>query len=418
MTQPDPELERAMSPLKGAKAPEPNPAFVEALRERLREAHAASQRRTASNGRRRWTLPLAGGALAVAAVLALMLIPTAAVTFADARARLRSARTLTFNARLVIDNPRLPRDLLVVRVALDQAVGVRSLGEVVGAPVVESATRWDGGGWTANHLTRRWAESGEIRGVERWLRELDPARLVLDVRDAAGVEATPVDEPQLPELRTFRLSGEPLDLPEGASLVLRVDSQTRLPVELVYELPPTPQGRARIVVDGFVWDASVDASHFAAPTPDDGWQRSDSVDELFPEISRETLVGALKGFARLSGGYYPGHRNAEGPLAALFMAAQDPAMGRSVLAALGQADEDALGAGAGDLLGRLIAGGLYVAELARRGAEPVYHGARVTAREPGETLLTWRDRHSETVRILGSLEISVVETSEKGTTTR
>ncbi len=398
MTRHDPDHDTLSRLLRDVPREGPDPAFVEALGARLRHAHHARARRSW-----RWSLPLTTGAFAAAALLLLMLLPTAGVGFADMRQSLRAVRTMAFSARLMSDSPRVPADLLVVHTALDRGVGVRSVAEVLGVPVVESVALRDGGAWIANRLSDQWAEGETGQGIERWLRELDPARLLLDIQNHPGVVATRLDDGTTPQDFRFSLRGGPLDLPEGASVVVRADRATRLPLQIVYELPPTPQGRVRVVIDGFVWNDPVDSATFRAPESRH-WTRVDSPDHLFAPISEGTLMSALSDFAAVSGGRYPGHRKAETPMLALLLAARDPS-----LAAMAGADVPA------DLLERLILGGLYVAHLAQVGKQPSYHGDRVTADMPDETLLQWRTDEGAVRRITGDLS---ADTLEPGATPR
>lgn len=374
------DRDSSMRELRQVGRPEPDPVFVDALLNRMRAAHHSGM--TRGQSRWRWTVPLTTGALA-AAILILLLMPPGAVTFAQVQSRLREARTVRFDARLVVDGPGVPEDLFVIRAWFDQDLGVRSRAELLGMPVAGSIVRADGRAWLTNHLSRTWAETDTGGGVQRWLRSLDPTRLLLELRDNTGITATPAPEAATPGILAFTLSGESLDLPEAASLVLRVDEQSRLPVGLTYALPPMPQGHVQVVIERFDWGAPIEVD-FEPPAADEGWRQAASVDALFPDISEETLLGSLRDFAQRSGGYYPGHARAKPALIALLLRAS-------------RSSTD-------DLLQRLIAGGLYIIEQARQGADPVYRGGRVTAAQPDAALITWRTPGGGLHRITGSLD--------------
>lgn len=388
----DPDPDPQMQPLREAKRPEPDPAFIEALLDRMRATHDVSNRRNRSR-RWRWTMPLTTGALAAAAILILLLLPLggAGISLAQVRESLQAVKTVRFDTRLVIDTPHVPERLLVVRTWLDQDIGARSRAEVLGGLAIESVVRWDDQAWLLNHLRRRWLTAEIDRGIERWMRDLDPTRLLLDLRDKAGITATPLDETTAPGTRALMLHGEVLDLPPGASLVLRIDEQTHLPVELVYTLPPNPQGQVRIVLEGFEWGVPIDASRFEPPVLAAPWQEAASIEEMLPGVSEATLLTALGDFARISGGYYPGHPKAQSSLWLIIARHQS-------------GDTDLPSAPPDDLLERLIAGGLYFLELTQRGAGPVYLGHRVTAHQPNDLLMNWQTRSGQQRRINGSLE--------------
>ncbi|MFA9479414.1 hypothetical protein ACERK3_14080 [Phycisphaerales bacterium AB-hyl4] len=379
--------------LAGLDQPTPDDTFVEGLRNRLQAAHARRRPRGLRWPQRLlpWT---AGGALAAAVLLTATLWLSSDMGFADVQQSLRNVTTAQFQARFVVDRTDgWPDDMLLLNVWFDVYAGARSRADLLGQPVLETITRWDDQVWVINHLrgqTTSWSHGQE---VDRWVRELDPATLIRQLRDTPGVVAHEREPQTLYGQRTrhFELTGEALDLQPGASLDLWVDARTSLPLRVEFTLPEAPQGRLRLVVDDFQWNESMPVEWFLPPAT---MEQVDSLEALLPEVNTVSVIDTLRRFSDRTGGYYPGHAMAEPMLALLMMQLHaGPQTSREDVA----------------LLEDLLAAGVFLVEQVRRGAEPVYAGRSINARDADEPLLTWTPAPGQQRVVYGDLRVETID---------
>lgn len=378
--------------LKDLPREKPSPEFVEQLRSRMLAKH------TAKTSRRRWpwALPVsAGSAVAAMLMLAFVLWPKPAATFGSVQQRMRNISTMSCVAHLVVDDKRVPEDILTITTWADATKGARTEARVLGVPVLSSLVHWGEEGWLINNLRSKAIAVPPNQIVLSRLRELDPTRLVLDLREQEGITAAPLDEQTLDgeRARGFRLSGGFLARRPGTQVTIWVSTQTYLPVRLECRLPIAEQGHIDFVVDQFQWDAPLDATLFNPPIV----MNAASVADVVSRPNQAILFAGLRDFALHSGGYYPGNPAADQTVIMLVMKLRSAAERGGSWADRNREDVA--------LFEKLVNGGLYLLIQASRGNTPAYDGQNVTAADATHELISWQNDKGVRERYAGNLQM-------------
>lgn len=383
------------------RRPEPTPEFVRSLHDKM-----AAQHNGARPNRRYWpwaVVPLsAGGAIAAMLLIAFVLWPKPAAGFDRVQDRMRRVSTMSCVAHLVVNDPRVPADILTVTAWADEIKGAKTEARVLGIPVLSSLVHWNKEGWLTNHLRNKTMAVPAQQIALSKLRELDPTRLVLDLRRQEGIRATLLEDQMINGEKTlvYRLDGGFMAKRPGMQMTMWVSTRTQLPVRLECRLPAPEQGHVDFVVDQFKWDEPLPAALFDAP-PD---VNAKFIMDVEPRPNAAILLAGLRDFSLYTGGYYPGHPLADQALVLLVMKLRSASEQGGSWAE--QNREEAA------LFEKMVNGGVFLLMQAGRGRLPEYNGLYVTASDADRELISWQNDRGARDRFAGNLILMPPVTSD------
>ncbi len=391
------QSERPGNPLEDLshiKRSGPSPEYLNELRERMLARHDELTPRV-----RRfwpWALPAtAGGAIAAMLCIMILLWPRPAATFGSVQERLRSINTMSCVAHLVVEDTRVPADVLTITTWADAAKGVRTQARVLGVPVISSLALWGHDILLMNELRGQMAQLPADQSAMNHLRDLDPTRLILELRNQAGISAVPLGQQNLDgeDVDGYRLEGWPFSTRPGTQVTIWVAKKSGLPVKVQCRLPATDHGTIDFVIDQFRWDEPLAAGLFDMPQ----YRQVARAQEVIARPSESIMIAGLRDFAQYSGGYYPGHSDGNPSLFMLVLKLRglaenggNWAQGNSV---------DAI------MYEKLILGGTFLLNQASRGHMPDYDGQIVLAGDGAHELVSWSKGDGTRVRYNGKLEL-------------
>lgn len=247
-------------------------------------------------------------------------------------------------------------------------------------------------------LTEELQEKMELKNqdprlmVEQFLSD-DYMPLGRDVIDGIEVEGIEVRDPYALE--------EMLGV-ENYTGRLWVSVETELPVrfEMEWDMENPAGGKMNhqsMVMDGFEWNADLEASGFFPDIPED-YELMAEVE--MPDINSDSAVKGLAAFARLTEGRYPSKLN-------LLTLAKE----LNKASPKNSKEEEPGGNPSKQLLKQMIdiqMVGHFYRQLAQEGKDPVYYGESVTAEDVDAVLMLWRESEEGYRVIFGDLRMVTV----------
>lgn len=369
--------------------PTPDPQFVASLRRRMAQTHQRQFAQPDRDRRRRrwWRVgSLTSSSIAAALLLVLLFWPTTPSGFAQAQMNLRQTEAVSFRTRIVTDYVRLPRQTLSMRTLWMPQRGIRHDVALFELTLISCVHRPDGRTWVHNHVSDTLANSVVDSEPLFWLEHLDPETLLDRLCQRTGVKARVIDHND--QNITYRLTGQPLHLPNHSELTVRIDAKTKYIEEVRYDLPPSELGQISVVIDSFDWSPQLTADALTPPAN----AKPVPMRAIIPRPSEQTLLRSLETFGRMTGGYYPGHGRATPYLFMMMQALHNhgPADGPQI-----------------DMAQDLMAGLLFLLNRSRYD-DMKYHGHRVTRQNADRELASWDTRNGRRV-IYGDLRIKTLK---------
>ena len=368
--------------------PKPRQAFVQQLGLKLR---AAMEQRRFTSSRRRWALPwkltslLAGTSTAAVVLLLVMLWPNASSSFASVRDQLRLARTVEFSMTLQVGGDMPPPPILATKTWFDADTGARTDVALLGATLLQTSSRWGEPSIVLDHLGKNVLHIPADPNAEQWLMRLDPAQFVKRLCADVGQQALPIDGQVIAgqSMEGFAIPGQSLGLPAGSRIAMWIDPASHLPARIQWRMQDPQAGSLTLSADNFVWNAPINQQDISLDQPA-GYTSLEH--NPIPAPSEEALLDALKTFALLSGGYYPGSQDSEELLAILGAALKLQTSHDATLPNLAQLLQQDYA----EMIRQLIAGGLFYLDLVATDRQPRYFGHQTTSKQPDRILMQWQ----------------------------
>ena len=236
--------------------------------------------------------------------------------------------------------------------------------------------------------------SGDPRDMVRQFMEAEYTELGRDVIDGIEVEGIETTDP--------KYSGGIL---EGFVARLWVDIETQLPVRMEMEMEredfTDKPIQIKMIMDGYQWDATLDASMFEPNIPDDYTLMAEV---KIPNQDEGSAVNGLRLFAEIADGNYPTTMNPMAIMKDLEKAMKDSRF--DIKAIKADPNREPSPEMMQELMEKTmtIQGAvMFYAELAKQDKDPAYHGDTVTADDTDAVLMRWKISDNEYRVILGDL---------------
>jgi outer membrane lipoprotein-sorting protein len=358
---------------------------------------------TMNNPRTRRAAGLFSAAAVIAIAVSVFVRFGDGVAFADVIERLQHVHSIV--CRIATNTTAVGQDIAVEgKMYMSSDYGMRCDFAVFGQPATSLFKSLDDPAIVVTPMTKSYMviEGEDDNGSFDHMRDPDAflRRLTELTEDAS--ESLGRDLIDGREVVSFAISAEQLELGSvDASAQLHVDAETELPVQFALEMPgPDPGSHIKVLYDQFEFDTPLEADLFAPAIPEDYVQ----INVQLPPQDEETLIGALRIYAELTGGSYPEELNALAVVTEVARLAGKQMVAEGQIPTPGSAAYETLNQ-------KLMEVGTafeFYQRLVRDGREPEYFGREVTAADGDAVLMQWRQDDSRLRVIYVNLTVETV----------